>query len=352
MYKILILLFNVIFIGFSRPLFSKELSLKPVEKLDPSTYNKNPSVCCFIDWGLSWINQTVAFPDATVYQPKTKKKIKISSLVKSKPIILQLGSVTCPSYDLNIKRIAALEKKYSDQVDFYTVYVRENHPTELFEPHKNMKQKIGYAKKLIQLDHINHEVLVDDIKGSLHQALGNFGNSIYVIGKDMHINHWSIFPDAKLLEEAIVSILDAKGIAKASTYIRGNDVHPVLSSDIPLSEKKESRKKMALREGIKSNSVWRANMEKLYSEFKNQSTSYRKDFADSQLETIFQLTTVAYQEALPDEERGKIFRQNLQKMSDEIKSLYKIRYTKWKDKNGVPETDNSISYILDSATKK
>jgi len=178
-------------------------SYRSLMSLKADEYNFNSRICCFIDWGLNgWFSNSLIFPDAEILNLQTGKEVKISELVKKRPIVLQTGSLTCPSYHLNVNGIKKLREKYSKEIDFYTLYVRENHPTEQIKIHKSFNQKIHYAKKLIKSRKIKQNFLIDTIEGSLHQKLGNFGNSIYLIGKDRFVNHWSIFANP------IISILN------------------------------------------------------------------------------------------------------------------------------------------------
>ena len=217
------------------PVWSADI--KPIYKLEAKEYNENANFCCFIDWGTSgWFNQSLKFPDAEVLSLKTNKKVRISDLVKNKPVVIEMGSMTCPSYDLNLSRMRALHAKYKDQVDFYTLYVRENHPNQMYPAHSDMKQKIASAATLQKEDAIDHTVLVDDVNGSYHQVLGNYGNAVYLVGRDMRSNHWSVFAHPAYLEQGIQELLKAKGIAAKAKFVGGTDVHPLAQSVYSLED--------------------------------------------------------------------------------------------------------------------
>lgn len=216
--------FYLIIIFLSNSLFALE---KPLITLPEDVYNENANYCCFFDWGFGgWINKNQKFPDAKVLDLETKNEVEIQSLIKSKPVVIQIGSVTCPSYHLNIPFIKEIEKKFAGKVEFYTLYTRENHPGNRYKVHKSLKQKIKYAKALSKLDGINHKILVDDVNGALHQALGNFGNSIYLIGKDQIISHWSMYAEPASLEKAIVNLLENKGNGADANFTKGSEIHP------------------------------------------------------------------------------------------------------------------------------
>lgn len=211
-------------------------------------YNTAAKFCCFLDWGVSgWFSRDVEFPDAQVYNTSTGKTVSLRSLVVDKPIVLEMGSLTCPAYDINVKGMEALAKKYKGKVDFYTLYVRENHPNDKYDVHTTMEQKIKYAKDLSRLSHLNHTVLVDDVQGSLHQALGNFGNSVYLIGTDYHVNHWSIFATPNLLDKGIVALMKTKGIAKNAEFVGGSDIHPISQTTHTAKERAQTGATMEAR---------------------------------------------------------------------------------------------------------
>jgi hypothetical protein len=212
--------------------FSQESDYKSLVTLEKDAYNKNATICCFVDWGTNgWFSKKVIFPNAEVFSIETQKMVSISSLIKDKPIVIQLGSYTCPSYLLNIRGTKALREKYGDKVDFYTLYVRENHPTPKVKAHKNLEDKIKLAKKLSDSRKVGDRFLIDTVDGGLHQKLGNFGNSVYLIGKDQYVNHWSIFANPKRLELGIKELLKAGGVAQNAKFIGGAEIHPIASEE-------------------------------------------------------------------------------------------------------------------------
>lgn len=211
-------------------------------------YNKIASECCFLDWGhTGWFAPGSSFPQGNLYSLKQNKFVRIQDLIQEKPIVIQLGSITCPAYDLNISKTKELSEKYKGKVDFYTLYVRENHPTEKFKPHSNFQQKIEYARQLQKEDQIGHDILIDEIEGTLHSQIGKFGNSTYLIGKDGKIAHWSIFTEPQLLEAGISELLKNQGLAAQVKNIKGTDIHPLAFEQYTEKEKMTTILKMKSR---------------------------------------------------------------------------------------------------------
>jgi len=221
---------------------------KNVVPLDANTYNKIVYAYPFLDWGASgWFSKSSVFPDAKVFSLKSNDYVQISSLHKNRPMVLLLGSITCPAYDLNLPKLKEVQKKYSDKIDFYTLYVRENHPTDMYKAHTDFDMKKKAAADLKSKDGITHDILIDDVKGTLHQALGNFGNAVYLVGTDGHLNHWSPFTDPDLLEKGIKNLIAANGIAAKAKWVDGMDVHPLASKRFTDKQKMETMMTMQSR---------------------------------------------------------------------------------------------------------
>lgn len=119
-------------------------------------------------------------------------EVKLSDY-KGEWVVLETGSLTCPMYVKNIKPIDKLRAKYPD-VTFLVVYVREAHPGSRRGAHHDIEEKTMMAKES-QADYgEKRQILVDDIKGEMHQAYGSFPNMIYIIdpdGKVIYRCDWS-----------------------------------------------------------------------------------------------------------------------------------------------------------------
>ncbi|MEK7356847.1 MAG: deiodinase-like protein, partial [Bdellovibrionota bacterium] len=130
---------------FALSAFAGSAENKPYKNLiqhDSKTYNKIVYAYPFIDWGSAgWFSKTSKFPNAKVFSIKSQGFIQVDELYKHRPIVLLVGSITCPAYDLNISKLRELAKRYEGKIDFYTLYVRENHPTDLYKEHSDFDQK-------------------------------------------------------------------------------------------------------------------------------------------------------------------------------------------------------------------
>lgn len=298
--------------------------------LDAQSYNHNAIHCCFVDWGVNgWLDQKLVFPEATLYSLQRGRDVKISELVRERPIVIEMGSLSCPSYLMNHGRMEEVRRKYADKVDFYTVYVRENHPAEKATEHRTMEYKKGLARELVNRHSLTHEVLVDTIDGKLHQQLGNFGNSVYVVGKDRFVAHWSIFANPPLLSEGIESVLAAGGIAQRARFVGGVDVHPLVSPEYTDMERAKVSAFMATL-GKEKSAKPKGIAKRLYSEMDPSAQAVLVEYLATQKRQAAKGGVGAHESGL----------QQLKFLGDysqEFRKEYRKRYAAWAKKNKIPE---------------
>lgn len=95
-------------------------------------------------------------------------------------VVLEVGSLTCPMYAQNVSPAAELAEEFPDAA-FLLLYVREAHPGERTGPHRSFDEKLQQARRVRPLYGERRRILVDDLHGSLHRALGEFPNMVYVL---------------------------------------------------------------------------------------------------------------------------------------------------------------------------
>ncbi|MEX0877798.1 MAG: deiodinase-like protein [Candidatus Spechtbacterales bacterium] len=100
-----------------------------------------------------------------------------------KPLVLEMGSVTCPIYVGEIRPMQKLVEKFPE-VEFLVLYVREAHPGEKIGPHESMEDKIGCANLLKQKRNETRTILVDDVEGTAHKIYGTFPDSVFIIDSE------------------------------------------------------------------------------------------------------------------------------------------------------------------------
>jgi len=99
------------------------------------------------------------------------------------PVVLEIGSITCPVYAGVSKIMNDLAESFAD-IRFILLYVREAHPGERCGAHKNMEEKLKRARETRRAYGENRTILVDDLKGTAHQLYGAYPNSLFVIDEN------------------------------------------------------------------------------------------------------------------------------------------------------------------------
>lgn len=152
--------------------------------------------------------------DGTLYQTDGTE-IQLSSLWSEQPVVLEFGSITCPVFTGWIDRIDALAGRFQDEVDFYIVYSREEHPDETHPAHRTLDEKMHRVEDLKTQESPERTVLVDDIEGSVHLAYDGLPNSVYLIGTDGIIAYRADWIDLEILERKVEELLDSGGEGRA-----------------------------------------------------------------------------------------------------------------------------------------
>lgn len=119
-------------------------------------------------------------------------EVKLSDYL-GKWVVIETGSLTCPMYVKNVRKLNEMKQKYSD-VEFLMIYVREAHPGSRIKPHANLADKISRAQETIDDYGDSREFLVDAVDGAMHQAYGSLPNMIYVVnpeGKVIYRADWA-----------------------------------------------------------------------------------------------------------------------------------------------------------------
>lgn len=111
-------------------------------------------------------------------------RVRKSDFVGQRPLLLTMGSVTCPMTADADPALRRLHEEFGDQVAFVTLYVREAHPGDRYPQPETMEQKTAFARELKERDGLGWPVAVDDIDGTLHQQLDPKPNAGYIMDND------------------------------------------------------------------------------------------------------------------------------------------------------------------------
>lgn len=129
----------------------------------------------------------------------------------NKIIILEFGSITCPIYSANITDMNKLAKKYPDMA-FKVLYVREAHPGKKIHKHKNIKEKIELANNIKNHFPENREIVIDNLKGTVHKKLGLLPDMLLVIGKNRKILYRLDWNNLETLFKVLKNIKNGKSV--------------------------------------------------------------------------------------------------------------------------------------------
>lgn len=108
-------------------------------------------------------------------------------------VVMETGSYTCPMYAGQIEEMTKLAAEFPE-VAFLVVYTREAHPGPRFGAHTSMEGKTAAAEAVRRDYHEKRTIVVDNLEGSIHQALGGLPNQFYVLspsGKVMMRGDWA-----------------------------------------------------------------------------------------------------------------------------------------------------------------
>lgn len=131
------------------------------------------------------------------------KPVELESF-RGKPIVLEMGSYTCPMYNNDVATMNSLAREYPD-VHFLVMYIREAHPGERVKAHSCFEDKLALAK-LIKEDEPNRSVLVDTIAGVAHKAYGALPNSVHVFDEKGVVVYRSDWSNVEVVEKVLASM--------------------------------------------------------------------------------------------------------------------------------------------------
>jgi AhpC/TSA family len=114
--------------------------------------------------------------------------------IGDRPVLLVVGSRTCPVTESAGPVLRRLHTEFGGRVRFVLVNTREAHPGDVFGQPRTFEEKWAHAVELRCHHGVSFEVAVDDIDGRLHRALSPKPNSAYLIdpaGTIRYRAHWA-----------------------------------------------------------------------------------------------------------------------------------------------------------------
>ena len=152
----------------------------------------------------------------------------LSQLYTEKPLIIEFGSYTTPSFRQQVADTELLIEKYHNQAQFVIVYGIESCPFGSKSPYydtewtniysydtednpitqaQTYSERVSLASLCVEDTGITALVMVDTMDNVLWQTYGPAPNMAYLIGTDGEIIATQLWYNADLMESAIISYL-------------------------------------------------------------------------------------------------------------------------------------------------
>jgi len=159
-------------------------------------------------------------------------------LSETAPVLLVFGSYTCPVTESAAPGLRRLHARFGDRVLFVMVNVREAHPGSNVPQPNSMEEKQAHGELLRDLHDLPFEVAVDDLAGSLHQAMSPKPNSAYLLGGDGSILfrvHWA--NATRALAEALEDVTAGRPLRKTESHAPTRPIWPTLRFVAPVLDR-------------------------------------------------------------------------------------------------------------------
>ncbi len=166
-------------------------------------------------------------PDFKLKTPQGEE-VNLNDLLGDKPIVLQLGSHTCPVYRYRRFSMTKLYRDYADKAHFLLVYTLEAHPADAINPyvdrkwvssfnyvtntlvneHQNEEQRSAMAKYSHEALNLAYPMVVDNMNNEIWRAYGRAPSAAFVISPQGRIAARMPWVDPKQIASAIDEMLE------------------------------------------------------------------------------------------------------------------------------------------------
>lgn len=166
-------------------------------------------------------------PDIRVSTPDGQP-VALSSLFGERPVVLQLGSYSCPVFRYRRFDMQPLRERYQDQVTFAVLYTTEAHPVGSVSPYADrewvpwhnrlarvrtreaasLEGRIEQARFAKAQMHSNAQFLVDPLNNAGWQAYGRAPSAAFLIDSEGIVRLRQVWIEPKALRRAIDVLLN------------------------------------------------------------------------------------------------------------------------------------------------
>ncbi len=158
------------------------------------------------------------------------KEVSLNSLIGEKPIVLQLGSHTCPVYRYRRFSMRQLHAEYRDDAHFLMIYTLEAHPVGSNSPYADREwvslwnripgvlipQPDNYEERLTVASdsqsklskYYQYPYLVDNINNSVWKSYGSASSPAFVIDQSGKIALKQVWVNPKEIAKTLDKLID------------------------------------------------------------------------------------------------------------------------------------------------
>lgn len=111
----------------------------------------------------------------------------------------------------SVEPMKELFARWSDQVHFLDVIVRQAHPGPGAQPYRTFEDKMRDAERYQREDTPPWVVLVDDWEGTVHQTYGGLADPTYLIDRDGRVAYYNMWTYAPALHQALQALMEQDG---------------------------------------------------------------------------------------------------------------------------------------------
>ena len=146
---------------------------------------------------------------------------RLSSL-RGKPVLLAIGSLTCPQFRNGAPLLNELHRRYGGSVTFLLVYIREAHAADGSSPlplnerlgmsvpeARSLEERAGTAALCRKRLSIPYEAVLDGMEGDVEKAFDAFPSRAFVVDREGTVTFSMGLDEQRLRPEALQAALEA-----------------------------------------------------------------------------------------------------------------------------------------------
>ena len=93
----------------------------------------------------------------------------------------------------SVEPMKQLYARWSDQVYFIDVLIRQAHPGPGAGPYRSFEEKLQDAERYQREEGIPWVILVDDLEGTVHRTYGGLADPTYLIDRDGRVAYYNLW---------------------------------------------------------------------------------------------------------------------------------------------------------------